>query len=36
MSKQKGFVRSCLNAAPAGTVKVKRLYGDKEILERRA
>jgi NAD-dependent dihydropyrimidine dehydrogenase PreA subunit len=26
----------CLNAAPAGTVKVKRLYGDKEVLERRA
>ena len=26
----------CLNAAPAGTVRVKRLYGDKEVLERRA
>ena len=26
----------CLNAAPPGTVKVKRLYGDKEVLERRA
>ncbi len=26
----------CLSAAPPGTVRVKRLYGDKEILERRA
>ena len=26
----------CLNAAPPGTVRVQRLYGDKEILERRA
>jgi NAD-dependent dihydropyrimidine dehydrogenase PreA subunit len=26
----------CLNAAPPGTVKVKRLYGAKEVLERRA
>ena len=26
----------CLNAAPAGTVRVKRLYGDREVLERRA
>lgn len=25
----------CLNAAPPGTVKVKRLYADKEVLERR-
>ena len=26
----------CLNAAPPGMVRVKRLYGDKEVLERRA
>jgi NAD-dependent dihydropyrimidine dehydrogenase PreA subunit len=26
----------CLNAAPPGTVRVKRLYGDNEVLERRA
>ena len=26
----------CLNAAPPGTVKVKRLYGAKEVLERSA
>jgi NAD-dependent dihydropyrimidine dehydrogenase PreA subunit len=26
----------CLNAAPPGTVRVKKLYGDREILERRA
>jgi ferredoxin-like protein FixX len=26
----------CLNTAPPGTVKVKRLYGAKEVLERRA
>ena len=26
----------CLNAAPPGSVRVKRLYGDKEVLERRA
>ncbi len=26
----------CLNAMPAGTVKVKKLYGDMGILERRA
>ncbi len=25
----------CLTAAPPGTVRVKRLYGDKEVLERR-
>ena len=25
----------CLTAAPAGTVRVKKLYGDGEILERR-
>jgi NAD-dependent dihydropyrimidine dehydrogenase PreA subunit len=26
----------CLNAAPPGTVRVKKLYGKKEVLERKA
>ena len=26
----------CLNVAPAGSVKIKKLYGEKGILERRA
>ena len=26
----------CLNAAPPGTVRVKKLYGDKQVLERHA
>jgi NAD-dependent dihydropyrimidine dehydrogenase PreA subunit len=26
----------CLEPAPAGTVRVKRLYGDKAVLEKRA
>jgi len=26
----------CLNAAPAGSVRVQRLYGERQVLERRA
>ena len=26
----------CLNAAPPGTVKVKKLYGDREVMTRRS
>ena len=26
----------CLNAAPPGAVRVKKLYGEKQVLERRA
>ena len=26
----------CLTAAPAGSVRVKKLYGDRQVLERRA
>jgi len=26
----------CLNAAPPGTVRIKKLYGDKEVLTRKA